>query len=179
MDAVSIPGGHAASICDNTSEAICRVLEEEEESAIEIHEFEVEREFLYWRHFPFEMSGHYWYFATAILHVITFFSTKIVVLVAILNNASFKWMTRIPFFRDKYSNTCINCIKWEITRNLTSYEKSRSFSFFIGLSAKEKRTFYWIFSISSLVWKESVQKCLIIFDEPKGGVDNFVFKKWF
>jgi hypothetical protein len=47
LDAVSIPGGHAASICDNTSEAICRVLEEEEESAIEIHEFEVEREFLY------------------------------------------------------------------------------------------------------------------------------------
>ena len=25
------PGGHAASICDNTPEAICRVLEEEEE----------------------------------------------------------------------------------------------------------------------------------------------------
>jgi hypothetical protein len=24
------PGGHAASICDNTPEAICRVLEEEE-----------------------------------------------------------------------------------------------------------------------------------------------------
>ena len=61
--------------------------------AIEIHEFEVEREFLYWRH---EMSGHYWHFVTAILLMITFFSTKIVVLVAILNNASFKWMARNP-----------------------------------------------------------------------------------
>jgi hypothetical protein len=42
----------------------------------------------------------------------------------------------------------------------------------------KKRTFFWIFSTSSLVWKESVPKCLIIFDEPKGGVDNFFWKKW-
>jgi hypothetical protein len=60
----------------------------------------------------FEMSDHHWYFVTAILHVITFFSTKIVVLVAILNNASFKWMARIHIFRDKYSNTCIHRSWW-------------------------------------------------------------------
>ena len=137
------------------------------------------------------MSGHYWYFVIAILHVITFFSTKIVVLVAILNNASFKWMARIPFFRDKYSNACINRSWWICRCNnriarLVCFPlfwmmqpKSRSFSFFIGFSAQKKRTFYWIFSTSSLVWKESVSKCLIIFDEPKGGVDNFFFKKWF
>jgi hypothetical protein len=28
------PGGHAASICNNTPEAICRVLEEEEQQEI-------------------------------------------------------------------------------------------------------------------------------------------------
>ena len=74
----------------------------------------------------------------------------------------------------------LRSIKWEITRNFPLFwmmqPKSRSFSFVIGLSAK-KRTFYLIFStISSLVWKESVPKCLIIFDEPKGGVNNLFFK---
>jgi hypothetical protein len=146
----------------------------------------------------------------------------------------------------------LHSIKWEITRNFPLFwmtqPKSRSFSFFIGLSAK-KRTFYrifstsslalkssqyyllrnsrilncinfvtefhsnptvffkimknlksafviganmwknkpnvtdwvtkWIFSTSSLAWKESVPKCLINFDEPKGGIDNYFFKNWF
>jgi hypothetical protein len=59
-------------------------------------------------HFVWFNAALHLYFVTAILHVITFFSTKIVVLVAILNNASFKWMAHIPFFRYNYSNTCRN-----------------------------------------------------------------------
>jgi hypothetical protein len=33
------PGGHAASICENTPEAICRVLEEEEEEVLHFFVF--------------------------------------------------------------------------------------------------------------------------------------------
>jgi hypothetical protein len=33
------PGGHAASICENTPEAICRELEEEEEEEEEVLHF--------------------------------------------------------------------------------------------------------------------------------------------
>jgi hypothetical protein len=70
---------------------------------IEIHEFEVEKEFLYWRHFSVRNVWSLLILCTAILHVITFFSTKIVVLVAILNNTSsikcsFFLLTSIHFF---------------------------------------------------------------------------------
>jgi hypothetical protein len=75
--------------------------------AIEIHEFEVEREFLYWRHFSVRYVWSLLILCNCDITCDHILSTKIVVLVAILNNASFKWMAPIPFFRDKYSNTWI------------------------------------------------------------------------
>jgi hypothetical protein len=55
-------------------------------------------------------------------------------------------------------NTCFHAI-WPATKD----SPKMIFSVFYWAFCK-KRTFYWIFSTSSLVWKESVPKCLIIFE---------------
>ena len=107
------------------------------------------------------MSGHYWYFVTAILHVMTFFSTKIVVLVAILNNASFKWMARIPFFRDKYSNTCINrswwiCVHWSEKSHAIwpATKDSPKMIFFVFYWAICKKKEHFIEYLLPVLWLE-------------------------
>jgi hypothetical protein len=59
-------------------------------------------------------------------------------------------------------------------RNHTQFDQLRRvdlFLFLLGFLQKKEH-----FIEYSLVWKESVPKCLIIFDEPKGGVDNLFFK---
>jgi hypothetical protein len=100
--------------------------------AVEIHEFEVEREFLYWRHF------------------------------SVRNVWCHERKEYVPFtWRKRYSIMQLK-LRFSLKKNVITCN-----------IAATKRTFYWIFSTSSLFWKESVPKCLIIFDEPKGGVDNF------
>jgi predicted helicase len=52
------------------------------------------------------------------------------------------------------------------------------FSFFIGLSAK-KEHFYWIFSASSLAWKESVPNAWSFSMSQKEALTTFFFKNDF
>ena len=52
------------------------------------------------------------------------------------------------------------------------------FSFFIGLSAK-KEHFYWIFSASSLAWKESVPNAWSFSMSQKEALKFFFFKNDF
>jgi hypothetical protein len=116
--------------------------------AIEIHEFEVEREFLYWRHFSVRNVWSLLMLCNCNItcdHIFfnenRSFSCNIEQhFLQVNGTCSFlSWQIQ---FKYMYKSELVNLrlIKWEITRNLTSYErfsKNDLFRFLLGFLQKK------------------------------------------